>query len=171
MSLQQNEQAPANGPRSVDADVFRDALALFPAGVTVVSTMTPAGPYGTTVTAFSALSLDPPMVLTAFGEQSRSLGFIREAGRFAVSFLSADQTTIARELASRGDKRETSCDWEMRDGLPVVRGARVQLLADVGDVFRGGDHFIVCGRVTDGAVQPDTSAPLVYYGRSFLTAA
>jgi flavin reductase (DIM6/NTAB) family NADH-FMN oxidoreductase RutF len=151
--------------------VFRDALALFPAGVTVVSTMTGGGPYGTTVTAFSALSLEPPMVLAAFGESSRSLGFIRESGRFGVSFLGADQTEIARELASSGDKSGASCTWETRDEMPVVAGARVQLAADVCEVFRGGDHFIVCGRVTDGVLRPEASAPLVYYARDFLTAA
>jgi flavin reductase (DIM6/NTAB) family NADH-FMN oxidoreductase RutF len=164
-----NAQSP--GARGVDPTAFRDALALFPAGVTVVSTMSPDGPYGTTVTAFSALSLDPPMVLTAFGERSRALAHIRREGRFGVSFLSADHTEIARELASTGDKSETSCDWELRDGLPVVAGARVQLLAEACDLHRGGDHFIVCGRVTDSALRPEAAAPLVYYGRTFLTAA
>jgi flavin reductase (DIM6/NTAB) family NADH-FMN oxidoreductase RutF len=169
LGSRQNEQAIEE--RRVDADAFRDALALFPAGVTVVSTMAPSGPYGTTVTAFSALSLDPPMVLTAFGEQSRSLAHIRATGRFGVSFLGADQAAIARELASSGDKDFQACSWEMRDGLPVVADARVQLLADVSDIHRGGDHLIVCGRVTDVALVPEASAPLVYYRRDFLTAA
>jgi flavin reductase (DIM6/NTAB) family NADH-FMN oxidoreductase RutF len=169
--LASRQSAQPLDERSVDSNVFRDALALFPAGVTVVSTTTPTGPYGTTVTAFSALSLAPPMVLTAFGEQSRSLAHIRAAGRFGVSFLGADQADIALELASTGDKTETSCTWEIRDGLPVVAGARVQLLADVSEVFRGGDHFVVYGTVTECAVQADASAPLVYYRRNFLTAA
>ena len=154
----------------VDGELFRDALALFPAGVTVVSAATPTGPYGTTVTAFSALSLDPPMVLAAFGRVSRVLSFIRDRGRFGVSFLDAAQIDVARRLAAAGDKRCDDCEWESLDDVPTVAGARVRLVADVCDVMEGGDHLVIHGRVTGGRLSGE-GRPLVYYDRSFLTAA
>jgi flavin reductase (DIM6/NTAB) family NADH-FMN oxidoreductase RutF len=163
--------AAAAPPRPlVDGELFRDALALFPVGVTVVSASTPEGPYGTTVTAFSALSLDPPMVLAAFGRVSRVLPFIRDQGRFGVSFLDAGQIDVARRLAAAGDKRCDACDWESLDGVPILAGARVRLVADVCDVLPGGDHLVIHGRVTGGHLSGE-GRPLVYYDRRFLTAA
>jgi 3-hydroxy-9,10-secoandrosta-1,3,5(10)-triene-9,17-dione monooxygenase reductase component len=155
---------------AVDSELFRAALALFPAGVTVVSAATPAGPYGTTVTAFSALSLDPPMVLAAFGKMSRVLSFIRDQGRFGVSFLDAGQIEVAHHLASAGDKRCEAFDWESVDDVPTLAGARVRLVADVCDVLPGGDHLVVYGRVTAGRLSGQ-GRPLVYYDRSFVSAA
>ncbi|HEX3977762.1 MAG TPA: flavin reductase family protein [Solirubrobacteraceae bacterium] len=154
------------GP-ATDPHAFRDALALFPVGVTVVSTQTPDGPYGTTVTAFSALSLDPPMVLAALAADSRVLGFIRDRGRFAVSFLRDGQASIARALAATTEKAVSVCDWEVHGGMPVVAGARVQLVADLSDVLPGGDHFVIYGRVSHSVLADRDRAPLVYYDRAF----
>jgi flavin reductase (DIM6/NTAB) family NADH-FMN oxidoreductase RutF len=163
------EATPSHRP-PVDGELFRAALARFPSGVTVVSATTPGGPYGTTVTAFSALSLDPPMVLAAFGRVSRVLSFIRDQGRFGVSFLAAGQIDVARRLASAEDKRCDAFDWESLDDVPTLAGARVRLVADVYDVLPGGDHLVVYGRVTAGHLS-GVGRPLVYYDRSFLTAA
>lgn len=153
--------------QGTDQQAFRDALALFPAGVTVVSTETPDGPYGTTVTAFSALSLEPPMVLAALATESRVLRFIRQHGRFTVSFLREGQASIARALACTKEKAASVCDWEVHDGMPVVAGALVQLVADLSDVLPGGDHFVIYGRVSHSVLAHSDRAPLVYYDRAF----
>ena len=49
---------------SIDAKrLFRDALGLFPTGVAVITSMTPPGEkLGATVSSFTSVSLEPPLV-------------------------------------------------------------------------------------------------------------
>ena len=73
----------------VDATAFRRALAQFATGVTVVTTRDAAGqPMGLTVNAFSAVSLDPPLVLVCIDRRSETHGGFEASGLFGVSVLS-----------------------------------------------------------------------------------
>ena len=48
----------------IDQDLFRAVLGRFASGITVITTRDAGGvPHGMTVSAFSSLSLDPPLVL------------------------------------------------------------------------------------------------------------
>ena len=50
----------------VRPELLREALGLFPTGITVVSAKAASGAlYGVTVSSFNSVSLDPPLVLTA----------------------------------------------------------------------------------------------------------
>lgn len=46
-----------------DQQVFRDVIGRFTSGVTVITTAVDGGRFGTTASAFSSLSLEPPMVV------------------------------------------------------------------------------------------------------------
>ena len=55
---------PSGQPVSgIAPDEYRQALGSFPSGVTIVTAMDGELPVGTTVSAFTALSIDPPLVL------------------------------------------------------------------------------------------------------------
>ena len=77
---------------SVDAASFRRALGQFASGVTVVTTRDSSGqPLGLTVSAFSAVSLEPPLVLVCIDHRSDTNRGLRESGVFAVSVLEEAQ--------------------------------------------------------------------------------
>ena len=77
-------QEPVGASRArgrVDATVFRDTLARVPTPVTVVTSHVDRKPHGTTVSAFSSLSLEPPMILVSLDLRSdRRRSFRRRAG-------------------------------------------------------------------------------------------
>ncbi|MDX6418298.1 MAG: hypothetical protein QOG28_2918, partial [Trebonia sp.] len=73
----------------VDATVFRDTLARVPTPVTVVTSHIDRLPHGTTVSAFSSLSLEPPMILVSLDQNSDLLKIIQESGRFGVNVLAS----------------------------------------------------------------------------------
>src|ERR1700749_4320016 len=86
----------------VDATVFRDTLARVPTPVTVVTSHIDRRPHGTTVIAFSSLSLDPPMILVSLDQNSDLLKVIQESGHFGVNVLAAGQLGLATQFAKKG---------------------------------------------------------------------
>ena len=79
-----------------------DALATFATGVVVVTVRDGRDDIGTTLTAFSSVSLDPPMVMVAVAEESYLTEVLHRCDRWAVTVLSADQRAIAGRFASAG---------------------------------------------------------------------
>ncbi|HEY1665807.1 MAG TPA: flavin reductase family protein, partial [Trebonia sp.] len=89
----------------VDATVFRDTLARVPTPVTVVTSHIDRRPHGTTVSAFSSLSLEPPMILVSLDQNSDLLKIIEESGRFGVNVLASGQQSLATTFARKGDDK------------------------------------------------------------------
>jgi 3-hydroxy-9,10-secoandrosta-1,3,5(10)-triene-9,17-dione monooxygenase reductase component len=81
----------------IDPRAFRTALGAFATGVTIVTTRGPKGePIGNTVNSFSAVSLDPPLVLWSFGKRAYSFKSYLSADHFAVNVLREGQDDISR---------------------------------------------------------------------------
>ncbi|QSQ25352.1 flavin reductase [Pyxidicoccus parkwayensis] len=144
----------------VDARDFRDALSRWASGVAVVSLRDAHGLAATTVSSFSALSLEPPLVLVALKETSRTLKRVEAAGRFTVSVLTSTQRDIAAKCAS-GAAEEAAFDeraW--------VHGSLVGLSCELHDLRPYGDHLLVAGRVL-GVYRGVDSEPLLYWNRAY----
>ena len=82
------------------SDQLRQAMALAPTAVTIVTTAGPQGPAGATANAVTSLSLDPPLMLSCLERGSRSLEFFRSSCSFGVSVLGAGQGALARAFSS-----------------------------------------------------------------------
>lgn len=79
-----------------------DALATFTTGVIVVTIRDGRDDIGTTLTAFSSVSLDPPMVLIAVAAESYLTEVLWRCDRWAVTVLSTAQRTMAGQFAAAG---------------------------------------------------------------------
>lgn len=146
---------------------FRAALGRFPTGVTVVTLDDGAGGvHGITVSSFTSLSLDPPLVGVAIGRKARAHGLIARVERYAVSVLAADQADVSDHFAARPVALADD-PFEALAGATVLRGAAAQLVCTIVDRVAVGDHTLVVGRV-DASRVADV-APLAYqagrYGR------
>ena len=76
---------------SVTEREFRDTLARWASGVTVVTGRHDGEPVGMTAASFSSLSLDPPLVLVCIAHSASSHAGLVAAPGFAVHILAADQ--------------------------------------------------------------------------------
>src|SRR5689334_7499490 len=86
----------------VTQDEFRNALARFASGVTVVTTKDAAGNFhGITVSAFCSVSLDPPLVLICIEKATGSHYAFEESGLFNVNILSQEQAAVSERFASQ----------------------------------------------------------------------
>src|SRR6476646_3668880 len=70
-----------------DALRFREVMARFATGVSVVTTYDGDRPAGITVNALSSVSLEPPLVMVALDRRRFITPMVRAAGRYAVNIL------------------------------------------------------------------------------------
>jgi flavin reductase ActVB len=155
-------------PTLVAVTAFREAMARFASGVTVVTTRDASGaPAGFTATSFASLSLNPPLVLVCLDKRADSFTAFETAGYFAVSILAADQAELARRFATKGvDKfAGVAVEWGAVTGSPLLPDAAVQLECRTHQVLDGGDHIIIVGEVV-WAVSSDAE-PLLHFNRRF----
>jgi len=156
----------------ISAAEFRWAMGHFATGVTVVTSIGEDGePVGTTASAVSSLSLNPPLVLVCFDLESLTLRAIRAHGAFVVNVLAAPQQHLSANFARRGP---TAAWDDVRhrpgpSGSPRLDGALAVLECMVENSLPGGDHEIVIGRVHDVEVSYDGAAPLLYWRGSYLS--
>jgi 3-hydroxy-9,10-secoandrosta-1,3,5(10)-triene-9,17-dione monooxygenase reductase component len=154
---------------SLESD-FKDALAAWASGVSVVTAADGELVYGLTVSSFSSLSLDPPLVLVCLANSNRLPAMIAEAGAFGVSILDRKQEQASNLFASRG--REPSSDLtalgcrRTESGAPVVDGAMGWLSCSLQDSIEQGDHTIFVGRVLEASANPE-GEPLLYFRRAY----
>jgi flavin reductase (DIM6/NTAB) family NADH-FMN oxidoreductase RutF len=145
---------------------FRTALRNFAAGVTVVTTRDREGhPSGLTASAFTSVSLDPPLVLVCVDHAATAHPAFRAHGRFAVNVLRREQEALSRRFAeSGGDKFHGVPCHEGRMGLPLLDDALATLECRVVETHEAGDHTIFIGEVE--AVSVAGGRPLVsFHGR------
>jgi flavin reductase (DIM6/NTAB) family NADH-FMN oxidoreductase RutF len=148
----------------IDALAFRRVLGAFPTGVTIVATRWAEGsPCGLTVSSFTSVSLDPPLVLVCIDHASNTHDRLLESGSFAVSVLALHQADLAARFALEpGETRFENLPWsEGPTGDPVVDEAAAWLACTLHAVHPGGDHSILVGRVEDLGLGDDEA--LAFY--------
>ncbi len=147
----------------ISPDDFRNTLSRFASGVTVVTTKDAAGNlHGITVSAFSSVSLEPPLVLICIEKATGSHYAFIESKMFVVNILSAEQVTLSERFASQIAGKFDGIDLTHNvDGLPLLSGCLANLECRVVDVCDGGDHTIFVGEVENSAVFDGD--PLVYF--------
>lgn len=159
-------------------DRFRHVLGHFCTGVTVITATDADGPAGFTCQSFTALSLDPPLVLFCPAKTSGTWRRIECAGRFCANVLTDGQRDLARQFASQVPDKFEGVTWSplppagtpLLQGPPLLAGALAWVDASVETVHDAGDHYVVIGRVLDLGTDAVLDPPLLFYrGRFTIT--
>lgn len=149
----------------IDAPTYRSILGRFATGVTVLTTRDQTGrDHGMTVSAFCSVSLEPMRVLCCVEKIAVMHDVIATASAFAVNILSAEQESISRRFAEERDDRFDGLGYSRGiTGCVLLDGILASVECTVVGRFDGGDHMIVLGEVTTGAVSGHEGHPLLYY--------
>lgn len=152
---------------SIDSVLFRSVLGRFASGITIITTRDTEGrDHGMTVSAFSSLSLDPPLVLVAIGNDATMAPVMSQAHSFAVNVLRDDQQELSRRFAGKLDDRFAGVPrTQGMFGDALLDGALGTLECRVVARHPAGDHVIVVGEV-EGAGAHD-GRPLLYFRGSY----
>jgi flavin reductase (DIM6/NTAB) family NADH-FMN oxidoreductase RutF len=150
----------------IDTRELRNALGCFATGITVITALDESkAPVGLTANSFTSLSLDPPLVLFCVDRTIKSFQAIHANRHFAVNILREDQENISRQFAKSGADKWSGIKFETWDtGCPILGGCIANLECDVEQVFEGGDHIIVVGKVRRMVFDQDAECrPLLYF--------
>ena len=133
----------------MDSRHFRNALGRFTTGVTIITCLDATGePVGLTANSFSALSLDPPLVLWSLRVASPSMPAFEAAPRFAVNVLAESQVELSRRFATRSENRFADLPWAAGEhGSPLLAGCAAVFECETLSHQIAGDHRLFIGRV------------------------
>jgi flavin reductase (DIM6/NTAB) family NADH-FMN oxidoreductase RutF len=132
-----------------DSRALRNALGRFATGVTIVTAIDPDGhPIGLTVNSFSAVSLEPALVLWCLDNNSHNLAAFRQASHHAINILAADQQDLSNRFATWPTDRFAGLPWQAgTGGAPLFPGCCASFeMANVTE-HAAGDHTIFVGRI------------------------
>ncbi|KAA0011909.1 flavin reductase family protein [Billgrantia pellis] len=148
----------------IDTQHYKQVLGAFPTGVTVVTALNEDGSLvGFTASAFSAVSMAPPLILICPSLGSDSYPVIKRTGRFAVHILGHDQQAVAYRFAVKGRDKVEGVAWHRSEhGNAILDGATAYLECRLWEDYPGGDHAIVVGEVQTLWLGDDRLDPLLY---------
>jgi len=150
---------------------LKQAMRVYPQGVTVATTGSSEGPRGITVSSFTSVSLDPPLVLVSISKSSALHDLFRKADNYAINFLADDQKSVSDMFAGRTkakDRFERIGFTKGVTGSPIIEGVRAVIECRGWRVYEGGDHSILIGEVVSAKVL-NHKRPLVYYSQQYTT--
>ncbi len=153
---------------SIRPEEFLRALRRWASGVTIVTSRAGERIHGMTVSAFAAVSLQPPLVLVCADKGSDTHAVIAETGVFAANILAASQKALSRRFARSGNEAQRFEGLAWRSGptgSPLLPGSLASLDCRVVDAHDAGDHMIYVGRVE--AVVTGNREPLLYFDGAY----
>jgi len=149
----------------VDRDTFKRCLGSWASGVTIVTAQHGGERLGMTVSAFSSVSLEPPLVLVCADKASNTNALILGSRTFTVNVLGREQSALSSLFA---DKKRESIRFDGLDcktgatGCPRIPGALAHIDCRVRDAVDAGDHFVYVGSVEGSTIDAEQE-PLVYW--------
>ena len=164
-----DETPPPDGPDGsrpdplITPEHYRATLGHFCTGITIVTAHGADGPAGLTCQSFSAVSLDPPMILVCPAKTSTSWPSIADAGAFCVNVLAEDQEELCRGFATRGADKFAGVGWSPAPftGAPIIAGALAWIECRLEVTHDAGDHVVALGRVLD--LKAREGRPLLFF--------
>ncbi len=154
---------------TISSDDFRDALRHFAAGVTLVTAGEGEQAYGLTVSAFTSISADPPLIAVVIDHRHSLHPLLRDDGAaFAVNILGAEQAELSNRFAFSREDRFGAGTWTVgATGAPVLEESLVWLDCRVESRHPAGSHIVYIGRVEASRVNRADQPPLIYWNRAY----
>jgi flavin reductase (DIM6/NTAB) family NADH-FMN oxidoreductase RutF len=154
----------------VSSASFRQAAGQFASGIVVVTTRSG---HAMTVSAFTSVSLDPPLVLFCAEKIARFHDAVLAEGTWAVSVLAEDDEKTARWLALRGRPLDGQLDGVAHHpgpaaGAPLLDDALAALECRTTAVHDAGDHSIIVGHVESVETAAEgPRGPLIHHSGAY----
>ena len=171
-----------------DSKNFRTAMGRFASGVTVVNVRAADGRnHGMTASAFSSLSLDPPLLLVCIKNENHTLELLTEDNspyrhRFSINILSREQEHLSNRFAGGyidedgswqrwPEEKDKFTDLAPQYGsfsdVALLPNALVSFDCALEHLYEGGDHKILVGRIHDIIINQESISPLLYFSGKY----
>lgn len=154
----------------ITPEQFKETMRHFAAGVTIVTIKAGDETHGLTVSAFTSVSPEPPLVAIFIDSNHHAHEMLeREGATFAVNVLGDDQEVLSNRFAYFKDgDRFAEGDWRTATtGAPVLRNAVTWMDCTIHSKHRAGTHTVYIGEVQEARVPAEEHPPLVYWNRGY----
>jgi flavin reductase (DIM6/NTAB) family NADH-FMN oxidoreductase RutF len=162
---------PASGASPTFTDRhFRDALAQFATGVTVICARAAEGHFvGFTANSFNSVSLTPPLIVWSLADTGSNLAAFQSAQRYTVNVLAHDQVELARRFSRPHADRFAGVAYRIgAAGAPLIEGCVAWFECRHHAMHRAGDHVLFIGEVD--TCERGNGPPLVFHHGRYGTA-
>lgn len=146
-------------------------MSSFPSGVVVLTAFgEDGGPRGLTVSAFCAVSMEPPLLLVCIDKTSNTLPAVQYTGGFTANILASGRDWLARRMATKLTDKFDGCAWKRPQtsiGGPILENdTAAYAVCALRDTIEAGDHWILIGQVNEGEHYAGV-APMVFTRRAY----
>jgi len=160
--------SPRDGPThhartSMDEAAKKTVLRSFPYGLYAVTVAHGGAEHGMTANWVTQASFEPPMVVVAVENTSKTIDLIRDAHHFALNLLHEGQ----RDLAGKLGRSSATTPQKLKgiktkpapvSGAPILTEALGWLECRVVATMPSGDHTLVLGEVVEAGVEREGPA-------------
>lgn len=155
---------------TVDVAAFRETLAQWASGVTIVTSAHAGARAGITASSFTSVGIAPPRILVCVAKRLYTHELIAGSGSFAVNILTREQQAWGMRFAGQMPEREDRF-FDMAvttavTGAPILPAVLGWLDCRVHQAHDGGDHTIFVGDVVACCAAP-AGSPILYYHRNW----
>jgi flavin reductase (DIM6/NTAB) family NADH-FMN oxidoreductase RutF len=153
---------------------YAEALGTWPGAVTLVTIADGRDDIGTTVSAFTPVSADPPLVLVSLIAESYPAEVLGRLPAFAVTLLAASQRMLAGRFAAAGRPSarvllaNVPHQRGSQSGALIPEGGLAALECEVSSRIPAGDHVVMLARVTAVPYVAESGDPLIRFRGSYL---
>lgn len=154
----------------VDATLFRQLLASFATGVSIITARDNQGdPVGMTASSLTSVSFTPPLLSVCVDVTASMHRALSATGTFIINILAADQQALSQRFAAEpAEARFRELEFEETEtGLVILRGTLAYIVCERFADFPLGDHTLFVGRITGGIARE--GQPLLYYRGNYGT--
>jgi flavin reductase (DIM6/NTAB) family NADH-FMN oxidoreductase RutF len=146
---------------------FRRACGRFATGITIASVLDAHGtPRGLTVSSFTSVSLDPPLILICLGHRVSAIDAFRASAHFGINVLAEDQRDLAERFTRQGQDRFDGLEWRPGStGVPMFAGVLAAIECAVRQRFTAGDHDVFVGEMVGVCVA--AGRPLIHFASHY----
>ena len=142
------------------------ALTKLSYGMYILTTLDGDKPVGCTINTSTQITSTPTTIMISVNKSNYTNECIKKHGKFALSILleKSDPTLIGGFgfRSSRDNNKFENVDYEMKEGLPVIKAANAYLICKVVDSLEVHTHTIFIGELLDAEILDNEANSMTY---------
>jgi flavin reductase (DIM6/NTAB) family NADH-FMN oxidoreductase RutF len=155
---------------SIDPEALRTAMRYWATGVTIVSASYQGVQHGMTVSSFTSVSLEPPLVLVSLERGRTTHTLVERSDYFGVSILGQNNSAISDLFAGRHTENDDRFaglgTFNLISDIPLLAGCLAAFDCRVVSSYEAGTHTLFIGEVI-GVMHSTSGNPLIYFNQAY----
>jgi flavin reductase (DIM6/NTAB) family NADH-FMN oxidoreductase RutF len=154
-------------------DELREVMRFWASGVAIVGAEFDGIRHGMTVSSFTSLSLEPPLVMVSLQKATRTHDLVIGSEAFAVTILDQTQQAVSDRFAgmdTEDDDRFVGIETHtLETGSPLLHHGLAFFDCRLVAQHDAGTHTVMIGEVVAAQFShhDDQNAPLIYFNRDY----